>query len=338
MRELILFVPGLSGPRGERAAAFEGLPLAALEQLLARADRVETPPLELEPALLHAFGVEEGARHGAGVAPLALLGETGERPAGFWLRADPVHIQAGLDKAVMMGSTVLGLSRAEADALCAEIGAQMAAEGLGPRAVAPSRWYVRWPQAPRARFSPLPEVVGADLYPHLPEGEEGRAWRGLLNHAQMALHASPVNARRRAEGRPEVNGLWFWGGGELPAPRACGYAGVWADDPLARGLALNAGVPAAPLPDGAGDWLRAAGAGRHLMAVDRLREPLRLADLETWRARLQELHARWFAPLRDALRAGGLDRLRICPGDGGGYDISRRSMRWRWWRRARPLY
>lgn len=354
VRELTLWIPGLAGPeRGARTEvgpdfgpAFEGLALDALARLYARADRMEAPRQEAEAALAQRFGV--AADDAVPLAPLALLGETGERRPGYWLRADPVHIQAGIDKAVMRGGAALAVSAAEAAALCAEIAAEMAEEGLKPQALAPSRWYLPWPAPPRVRFAPLPEAIGADLYAHMPEGEEALSWRRLLNHVQMVLHASPVNAARRAAGLAEINGLWFWGGGELPAPRsvagAGGYGGVWADDPYARGLALNAGVPAAGVPEDAAVWLRAAGNRNgggddsHLLYIDTLREPLRLSDIETWRARVEDLHRHWFAPIASALRSGTLQRLRICPGGGTAYHISRRQMRWRWWRRDLPLH
>lgn len=351
VRELTLWIPGLAGPeRGARmdfGPAFEGLELAALARLYARADRVDAPRLEVESALAQRFGVAAGD-DAVPLAPLALLGETGERRPGYWLRADPVHIQAGIDKAVMRGGAALAVSAAEAGALCAEIAAEMAEEGMTLQALAPSRWYLPWPAPPRVRFAPLPEAIGADLYAHMPEGEEALVWRRLLNHVQMVLHASPVNAARRAAGRPEINGLWFWGGGELPAPRSVAGAddGVWADDPYARGLALNAGVPAAGTPQDAAAWLRAAadgvgdggGGGSHLLYIDTLREPLRLSDIESWRARVEDLHGRWLAPIAAALRSGALRRLRICPGGGTAYHISRREMRWRWWRRDLPLH
>lgn len=358
MRELILLIPGLSGPRENRAAAFAELRLPQLERLLARADRVAMPPATLEAALARLFGfaadevssVSSGVSSGvspdasriAAVAPLALLGETGERAEGCWLRADPVHIQAGLDKAVMLGSDALGITSAEAEALCAELAAQMAEEGVRPQAHAPVRWYLPWPQPPRARFAPLPAVIGADLYPHMPQGEDGRFWRQLLNHAQMVLHASEINARRAAAGRPQINGLWFWGSGELP-PRCDSVldsvlAAVWSDDPYAHGLALNAGVAGHDLPGDARSWLSAAGAGSHVATIDGLREPLGLADVEDWCARMQVLHTDWFEPLAAALVDGALDRLRICPGDGAEYHISGRAMRRRWWRRSQALH
>jgi hypothetical protein len=343
MRELTLLVPGLAGPRENRAMAFAELRLPVLERLLARADRVQAAPATLETALARVFGFAAGdaGEGAAAVAPLALLGETGVRAEGWWLRADPVHIQAGLDKAVMLGAGGLAITPAEAEALCAELAAQMAEEGVCPQPRSPARWYLSWPQPPLACFAPLPAVIGADLYPHLPQGEDGRLWRRLLNHAQMVLHASEVNARRAAAGRPQINGLWFWGGGARPAPRDCApdgaLAAVWSDDPYAHGLALNAGMSRHDLPGDAGAWLDTAGEGRHLATIDRLREPLGLADVEGWCARMEEVYELWLEPLGEALERGVLAGLRVCPGDGAEYHISGRALRRRWWRRRRGL-
>jgi len=339
VRELTLWIPGLAGPERGAALAFEGLELGALAQLYARGTRREQPRQEAESALAQAFGLDGG--DDVPLASLALLGETGERHAGYWLRADPVHLSAGIDRMVMGGPSALAISAAEAQALCAEIAVEMAEEGLRPQAFSPSRWYMSWPAAPRVRFSPLPMVIGADLYPHMPEGEHALAWRRLINHAQMVLHASPINAARREAGRVEINGLWFWGGGELPAPASSASlarTAVWADDPYVRGLGLNAGCRVNGLPDDAAAWLHAAADASHVVYMDVLREPLRLSAIESWRECVAELHERWLAPLAAALRSGEIERLRICPGGGSAYDISRREMRRRWWRRVLPVH
>src|SRR5690606_39326044 len=75
----------------------------------------------------------------------------------------------------------LAISAAEAEALCAEIAAEMAEEGLQPQALSPGRWYMAWPVPPRVRFFPLPAVIGADLYPHMPVGEDRSEERRVGN-------------------------------------------------------------------------------------------------------------------------------------------------------------
>jgi len=71
----------------------------------------------------------------------------------------------------------------------------------------------------------------------------------------MLLHEHPANAEREARGAPVVNSVWFWGGGILEAVTTRPYSTVVGDDPLARGLALAAGIPNRGLPRRAGDLL-----------------------------------------------------------------------------------
>lgn len=340
---LTLLAPGLTGADWpERPAELlQGLDLSCLERLLARADREVVGVSGLYPFLRRAFALERGPSEDEEadfpVAALTLYSDTGTRPRGYWLRADPVHIQTGQDRLIMGGSDGLALEAAEAQTLVAEINGHMATEGLSLLAPAPDRWYFRWSEAPEVCFTPLPEVIGRDLYPHMPGGAAGRPWRSRLNEIQMLLHASRVNAERRAGGRRrEINGVWIWGGGELPAARACGYREVWADDPLVRGLALNAGLEPQAVPVDATAWLSEAGPGAHLLVIDALQAPRRLGEVEAWRDALLTVQAQWLAPLAAALRRRRIGRLLICPADGAGYHVTPGALR-RFWRRRRPL-
>ena len=138
---------------------------------------------------------------------------------------------------------------------------------------------------------------------------------------------------RRLRRRPEVNGLWFWGGGVLPPMQTVELSGVWADDALVRGLAMNAGLAPGDLPEGAADWLGRAPSGAHLVADLELRDSLQGDDLENWSALATAFDERWLAPLHEALRRGALDRLVLCPLDGSEYHVTRRELRrwWAWW-------
>jgi hypothetical protein len=323
-RDLTVVVPGLRGPA-------PGARLPAFDRLAARARRAPSwRQWDAGLSGLFALGPEAADLP---VAALTLLHDTGERRAGYWLRADPVHIEAGQDRLIMAGSEPLGLGREEAAALCAEVNEHMRPDGIEFIAPTATRWYFTWPEPLAIRFSPLPEVVGQDLYEYMPAGEAGRPWRRLLNQVQMVLHISRVNEERRLKHRPEVNGLWFWGGGALPPVRPAGFVRVWGDDALVRGLAMNAGAASEGLPDGAVDWLARAEAGAHLVVDLEPWESLRADDPDNWRALAAGFDARWLEPLREALRRGDLDRLVLCPGDGSEYHVTRREWRrwWRWW-------
>lgn len=334
--ELVLLIPGLFGPRG--AAGDDAAGAGALTRLLARAEAQPAGRGGLTADLFSACGI--GA-HGAAelpAAPLTLLSDGGSPGGGYCLRADPVHLRVGQDRVVLTGAGPV--RREEAAALCGEIGRHLAdsdlAHAVVPEAPDPARWYLRLPQAPAVDFTPLDMVLGQDIRPHLPQGEDARAWRRLLNEIQMLLHASEVNQHRKARGEAEINSVWFWGGGTLPAAGPARITQVWSEHPLARGLALNAGLAPRGLPADAAAWFGGAGAGRHLVVLDRLAAPALLGDVEEWYAGMRALDERWFEPLWTLVRGGRVAAITIGGGGALDYHVTPKLAR-RWWRRARPF-
>jgi len=335
---VFLLIPGLFGPRGAGRAgdAAADVPVQTLARLLARADTVPVADAGFDGVLFRVFGVDPGDAAALPVAPLTLLFDGGAPAAGYWLRADPVHLRAGQDKVVLTGGADLQLGVEEAAALCAEISDHIAGEDLRLVAAAPTRWYLALPEAPAVRFSPLEAVLGQDVRPHLPQGEAGRAWRRRLNEIQMLLHASEINRRRGARGQIEINSVWFWGGGTLPPAGDCRLTHAWGDHPLLGGLARHAGLVMRPLPADAAAWLPAAEAGRHLMVLDALAEPALLSDVEGWRDGLRSLLEHWIDPLWPLLRRGRLGAVTVGSAGALDYHITPKRAR-RWWRRVRPF-
>jgi len=124
-----------------------------------------------------------------------------------------------------------------------------------------------------------------------------------------------------------LNSIWFWGGGVIDAERARPFSMVFGDDPLARGLALAAGIPVRALPKDAGSVLAALGdEGLALVVLDAPRE-----------ARLLERD--WFGPLLAALKSGriGMLTLQLCGVDSLlEVETVRSDLRY-FWRRRKPL-
>ncbi len=336
-RELVLYVPGLWGGRSLRShfrAAAQAHDLGQLARLLSRAQ-----PLSL------AAGVYQGLCQLCAVPPgdgrqlpLAALSRYGEQQAargGYWLRADPVCLEADRDCVVMRDW--LAPDGVESRELLTLLNAHLAQDGLRLEAGAPGRWYLPLDRVPALVTHPLHEVLGQDIHPWLPGGEEGRYWRRLLNETQMLLHDSAANEARRAAGQLPVTSLWFWGGGTLPAAPAQQWAGVWAREPVARGLALLGGNPLHELPPGGGQWLQQLAApGRYLLVWDDLWHPALLADPETWVQRLAQWQVEWLEPLLAAVARDGAISLILYGGDGRGYHVTARRLK-RWWRRTRPF-
>jgi hypothetical protein len=147
----------------------------------------------------------------------------------------------------------------------------------------------------------------------------------------MLFHSHVVNEAREVAGVPTVNSVWFWGGGVLPGALPRRFAGVWGDDPVARGLALASGTASAPLPESGEQWLTQAGQGEHVLVLN----PVHGSPGNP----LEDLDRNWFAPLLRALRGRQLSTLSLFVGCRAGtlrFDLSASDL-WKFWRRAPVL-
>jgi hypothetical protein len=213
------------------------------------------------------------------------------------------------DMLVLHDAAVLGLTRAEAEALVGALQAHFAADGPAFRAMAPERWYVSVPDGELPATTPLAQALARDIFGLLPAGTGRINWRSAITEAQMVLAAHEVNAAREAAGRPQANSVWFWGEGALPEAPAPRYSAVYADDVFARGLAGASGAEAHPLPRGIRDVAGASEGGSVAVVLDGLTQALRSGDLDAWHERAQLLERDWFAFLGEALERFGSVRI-----------------------------
>ncbi len=327
-----LVVPGLLWPKDSVAEVTRGLELPALHALLGRGRRARRPAAPAERWLCEAFGVRAGEMQELPVGALRLLGEGHAPGADAWLCADPVHLRFSRNTLVVdAAGPDLGID--EAAQFAAALNGQLAEFGefLAPH---PQRWYLRAWRTPRILTHSPAAVAGRTLEPFLPQGDDARHWRRLINEAQVLLHNHPLNAAREAAGRPTANSLWPWGAGALPGAARAPAPHVQADHPLARGLAKLAGVPAAPVPE---RFDSAVSQG--LTFLETLWTPAQGLDAGAWRAGLAELETRWFAPALAALKARRAHGLRLTAlGDDATVDIALDAGDlWQFWRRPRSL-
>jgi hypothetical protein len=285
-----LFIPDFFSAENVSAAQRS----AAVETLIARGRRKRKPPIAPEHWLFERFGAAKQLDWP--VAPYTLLADGGAPGENFWMRADPVHLSVGNDS-LRLGGAAPGVTRSEADALLGTLNRHFG-ETLVFHAPRPERWYVRLPEAASIVSTPPSAALGHPIAEKLPAGAGAMRLHSLMNEAQMLLHEHPVNADREARGAQAINSVWFWGGGTLAAPKARPFSLVFADDPLARGLALAAGAPGRQLPRSAGTMLSALpDEGVALVVLD---SPERAA-----------LERDWFEPLLAALQAGRIGMLTL---------------------------
>ncbi|MBB5943681.1 phosphoglycerate mutase [Xanthomonas sp. 3307] len=270
------------------------------------ADRTQAAPGG-EAQLRRHFALPEASLPAAALTRQLDAGDAGD---GLWLRADPAYVVPDMQGARLMAhGDMLPLDAVDLDALLPAVQGLFAESGLTLDAPDPTRWYLRLPaDSVLPVFAAPAQVLGADLFDHLPQGEDARRWRALLTEAQIVLHQHPWNRERVARGQPAINSLWFWGGGRLPATVGTAHAQVRSRDPLLRALAQAAGVVDAQAP-----------------RVDAL------VDLRQLRAP-EQFVGEVVQPLLQALRDGELQQLQLDFEDGTCFRIAP-AQRWRLWRR-----
>lgn len=326
---LTLLIPDLLPP-ADAPGKMRALRLPRLEAWLARADAAREAGTAAAWLLRH-----WGLGADAPMAALTLAADGGPRD-GNWMRADPVHQRLDRNALVLHDASVLALTREETDSALATLNGFFARDGLAFVAPANDRWYVRVPPGEAPRTVPLDEAVGRNPFGMLPGSGTRLSWPSLFSEAQMLLASLPFNAKREAEGRPTLNGVWFWGAGAIPVTLPQPFASVTAADPLARGLALASGCPVHALPDGPAG-LSPRTSGDCLVVLDALRAPVRRGDADEWLAAARALERDWFSRLGEMLAAYGHVRV-VLPAerDNAVFDIAPNA-RWRLLRRARPL-
>ena len=332
-----LLVPNLLLPMPGGEEPSRGLALPALETLLARGVATQGGETDAAAWLCRAFGV--APQPDWPVASFGLLGDGGEPGGDYWLRADPAHLETGRDHLVLAAVGHSGLTQEEAAAIAETLNRHFAADGMAFFPRQPDRWYLRLAQPPALQTFPPAAAIDRDIHDFLPNGADGMHWRSLLNEIQMLLHDHPVNEAREQRGLVPINSLWLWGGGCLPQTAVAPCNHVWADDPLARGLAMVSGVALAARPPHAAAWLSQAGAdGSHLLVLDQLAVAWSKGGMASWQEALQQMERDWFAPLRQMLAQGRLAQLSLSTVDGPAWEASvTRGDLWKLWRRKKKL-
>ncbi len=319
-----LFIPDFFSAEGAEADRLD-----AAETLLAKGRRRRLAASSREAWLFERFAVPK--QRDWPVAPYTLLADGGAPERHFWLRADPVHLRLGRDTLTFADGAAFDVSRAESEALVETLNRHFG-DAMLLYPLQPARWYVRLPKAPDMRTTPPSAAREETIEGHLPSGPDAMRFHALMNEAQMLLHEHPVNVEREARGEPALNSVWFWGGGVIDTAKTRPFSTVFGDDPLARGLALAAGIPVRALPKDAGAMLAAAGdEGVALVVLD----PPRSVASE----RRAALERRWFGPLLAALQSGRIGMLTLSlPGADSLLEIETvRSDLRHFWRLKRPL-
>jgi hypothetical protein len=285
-------------------------PAHPLLEYVRRADRLDDGAAGYLGGLGECFAGVDASVPAAAITREFLLGDAADT---CWLSADPAWVQPDLTGARLLACGQLQLDMDEAHTLAEPLLPVFEEAGMQLLVSAPDHWHVRLPPGLDVPLFDAPEqAMGEDLAQHLPSGQQGRAWRILLNDVQILLHQHPLNAQRRQRGLTPVNSLWLWGGGRLPQPMPSVVDGVISGDLLLCALAARAGaVHLARTPD------TVAGAA-----------PGWMIDLQDLPA--ADIASAWWPSLQSQFERHPL-QLQFSSGERW---LHRPWHRWRFWRRA----
>ena len=336
MTTLTFLLPGLHGPfPGLHKDSVPRLP--ALETLLAKAGRRRRPYTTFYRQLCGLFGVEKVPGRDLPIAPLSRLADDTGHPDGIWMRADPVHLKAGLNDLTLVDTSDITLSQHDAILLGTPMHEIFAELGWDFEIPMAKRWYLRLDDYPELETTEMSEVRGRDVQHLMPRGGDRPRLDRVMTEVQMMLHNNQHNLEREWRGEPVLNSLWFWGCGCLPERVTAPWSRIISDDPVARGLAHLSGITAVAMPDTPVDLLDDWAKSEHVLMVSEvLLVSAGYQDFAAWESRLCHLEDNWFAPMLDALRQGDLDRL-VLMDTGVEYRLSRFSLRKFWGRRKSLL-
>ncbi len=359
---LELLIPALLWDHGDAATVMRGVVTPTLDRWLSRGSRGAPVALTAERWLWRRFTAEPidagpdplaGATTGSTapglpLAPVTLAADGHDPGARWWLRADPVHFVVGRTGLRLAPPSMLQLREDEAATLAASVRAHFGETAQGLLTPSPARWYLGSDQSFALETTAPSDAIGADVDRNLPRGPARTPWLAFVNEVQMLWFEHPVNRARERRGEPTASGLWLHGAGRRPRPGQPGCTGASGGAELLAGLAALAGCPWIDTGSDAGSqdesacaqpWLGRAGQGHWLLCLDELLEPALAGDAQGWRARVERLETRWFAPLDTALRSGLIDRIDLRGSRPGGLFTTHitASDRFRLWRRPRTL-
>lgn len=330
---LDFLVPGLLGsPVAQRIREFA----PALATLLARASVVSEPAESMEMWITRRFQLTaEGKR-----CPFAAIASLAERiahsNAKYWLRADPVHLSVNRDRVVLLDASQLDITPAESTALVATLQAHFRGDDLtfiGPHV---ERWYVTSDKAIGIRTHPVSTVRGRNVADYWFDGTDRALWQTRLSEMQMLLHAHPVNEAREAAGQLAINGVWFWGEGEMPSTFKHHYAQIIARDVLFEGIAALSSAQFVDASRFHWSELTSELKDSILVVLDQLDVSAAYGEWEAWQTSLSALDQNWFTPALALLQKGHLKTINICaPSEKNGKTFSTsRIDQLKFWRRS----
>ncbi len=326
--ELHLIVPGICGPLAEIQSLQNNAALNKWISVLAKAERQPSSANTAE-LIASVFNLQPAGDFPS--AALNLLGDKRYDPSKHYMHADPVHLRADMDHAVLTSSKDLNISDSDADALRAALNQHFSQDGFNFIALDNEQWFVVSDNEIDMQTTPLVEAVARNINFLLPEGKHAGTWKQVLTEAQMLMHTHEVNEAREQAGQPSINSLWFHGSGQLNAGLLKhrdekNTAAICSNDKMLMGLAEFLQCDNLLLPDSATQYSELLLAEKNrpfnVLYLSELEHLVNYTDVSLWLAAQQKLLEQWIYPLLKVAKKNNI-KLTLYPCNKTQYQFSK---------------
>jgi hypothetical protein len=261
-----------------------------------------------------------------------------QQPATVWM-ATPVHLVAGLTSVHLDRRSLLRLSADDLTALATEFERVFHDSGFVLEPLDSGDFLLFAPQMRIAQTSEPALLMGNSIADAQSVGAGDPALRRFGAEVEMWLHEHPVNDARRRRGEAPVTGLWLWGGGLSPSPRAAQTTGAassdiaFGRDAYLEGLWTSMGKKVFPLPQQLSDVFGYPQVRRAAVVIE-IGLMLHSNPRWTFFDAVAQIDRAFIAPAVEALRAAKFARLVILAND---RELALRARdRFKLWRQIPP--
>ena len=332
MLSITLLVPGLFDAEYEQQGHESELP--GLETILARSNSRAVNVRPYTESLCELFQCDYVIDEDIPMAAIGRLIDGEQKPDGYWMRADPVHLHADQKSLNLVDVNSLALTQHDALALAASVRRSFTELGWELEVPVPGRWYVKLDKKPLIRTSEIYSVIGRNIQEFMPSGEHSSTWHRLMNEVQIQLHNADINQIRAERGELPINSLWFWGSGKLPELLQRRWTRVYSDDNGTMGLSMLSNTPCLPLPSDSNELLEGDNTRADILVV--------MSDFQTTmlqrgqaRQRLLQFEKNWCNSMLNALKNGQLRNLNILTRR-KEFRLNKSGL-WRFWKKIHPF-
>jgi len=259
-------------------------------------------------------------------AALCMLADGSYDASMSYMHADPVHLRADLDHAVLASSVDLDISEQESELLCDALNQHFNQDGLTFFRASKDQWFVSAKNKIRMKTTSLADATGRNVNFILPQGEDSRHWKKVLTEAQMLLHSHDINSIRENSAQQSINSLWFHGSGELPEYGNAKIASVCSDNHMLKGLAAYIKSEHLEIPGSADSYIKHLLSNRthafSVLHISDLEHLINYTDVSIWLDGLTTTLQQWIYPL---IKLANNNKIEIVlyPCNGKKYQLSK---------------